>query len=637
MLDNLPVEILSAICDYIRHSHPPSLLSLALANKRWYSVACAFLYQTIVVKACHPEQLALDTQKCEDLLRRDSAFCHVRRFIVYGRLDKPCLHDHSRERKRMPFQKLFGSPYDYDDDYDEGIIVSFVEGLDLDSRRPGENAHQLDACWRSLCHLVKLLPGLTDFVFAMSHLMPPCLLETLHNQFSASSPIRLRLHIVDFALPSLADGISDPHELSLASSVLLHRIWACYCETDGYDRDNRPSYDAEIVMELVEGFAPNLKHVRLFQDWGDPRDNHLARLPPPPVWKRFSKAALPSGSLQKLELGGIRMYDDFQDLPKEDLERWETSTDFSVLQTLNLRQRLDLTGLTFLAERCSFPNLTSLILYYDVFEGQAGIETLHTFLCALPKLRSLELLGNCTQVLGATAFNPGLRRLRLSTAPGASYHHHLGSIIQRCGAAEVDLYRAVGRLPRLRRLDLSLDASSPTTEIRYFVPQHAHPLRVQAVLNLNATSFPSPIHYSPNRPVFNAFVDSAVDGKLALAIFKAVSQGKKKPVTNNTAAVPLESLSIRVRHLMLRTLWPYLHVLARPWRVRRDPRDDRRDVLHAAEIDPDSRPAMLASCKAEGSKGALLPLFREIWPEKAPGSHWFEDWESWPLEGVDDE
>ncbi|KAK3298475.1 uncharacterized protein B0H64DRAFT_415168 [Chaetomium fimeti] len=638
MFDCLPVEILSVICDYIGDSHPPSVLSLALTNKHCYSVACAFLYQAIAIEGCHPQQLALDAQKCEDLLRRDSAFCHVRRFAVYGRCEEPCLCDDSLERKRMPFQKLFWSPYDYNDNDGESPIVSFMDSLSFD-HTAGEDIHQLDACWGSVCRLVRLLPALTDFIFALSHLMPPCLLETLHNQFAASSPIRLRLHIIDFGLPNLEDGRSDPQELSLASSPLLHRIWARYCDTDGYDRESRPSYDAEIAMELVEGFAPNLKDVRLFHDWGNSHGVDLPR----PAWKRFSKAAITSGSLQKLDLDGTRLYYEFREVPKEVLQRWETSTDFSVLQTLNLRQRLDLAGLTFLAECCSFPNLTSLTLYYDPGEGQAGTEPLHKFLCALPNLRSLALLGDCAQTVHATAFNPGLRRLRLPTTAGASYHRQLRSIVERCGADEVDLYRTVGRLPRLRHLDLSLDASSPTPETRYFVPQHAHPLRVREVLHLDYASPLSPIHYSPNRPVFNALVDSAADEKLALAIFKAVSQGKKNPVgAANTAAVPLESLALRGQYVS-RTLGPYIRVMARPWRVTRDPRDDRRDVLHAARIDPDPEPAGLALWEGEGEgegeglERDVLAVFRQLWPEKAPGSNWFEDWESWPLEGVDDE
>ena len=88
-LNRLPAETLLAICEYLGDSHPRSLLSLALANKHCYSVASTFLYRTITFKAHCPEQLAQDAQRCECLLRRDTAFRYVRRFVVHGYLKSP--------------------------------------------------------------------------------------------------------------------------------------------------------------------------------------------------------------------------------------------------------------------------------------------------------------------------------------------------------------------------------------------------------------------------------------------------------------------------------------------------------------------------------------------------------------------
>jgi hypothetical protein len=61
LLDSLPTETLWAMCEYLAHSHPCNVLSLALANKHLYSVANASLYRTITLKAHYPEQLAQDT------------------------------------------------------------------------------------------------------------------------------------------------------------------------------------------------------------------------------------------------------------------------------------------------------------------------------------------------------------------------------------------------------------------------------------------------------------------------------------------------------------------------------------------------------------------------------------------------
>ncbi len=148
-----------------------------------------------------------------------------------------------------------------------------------------------------------------------------------------------------------------------------------------------------------------------------------------------------------------------------------------------------------------------------------------------------------------------------------------------------------------------------------------------------------------NRDVYNALIDSAVDEKLAVAIFRAVSQGKKAS-NSGIAAVPLETLSIRVmgggcigaRPLMERTtcyeLRPYLCSMERCWQVDRDPRDDRRGVLHAVEVGRDSRLRVDDIVRRAKRNCWILPIFRQIWPEKAEGSNWYDDWESLPLEGV---
>jgi hypothetical protein len=41
--------------------------------------------------------------------------------------------------------------------------------------------------------------------------------------------------------------------------------------------------------------------------------------------------------------------------------------------------------------------------------------------------------------------------------------------------------------------------------------------------------------------------------------------------------------------------------------------------------------------QAQHSECPVLGLFRQIWPEKEEGSVWCDDWESWPLEELEDE
>jgi hypothetical protein len=78
--------------------------------------------------------------------------------------------------------------------------------------------------------------------------------------------------------------------------------------------------------------------------------------------------------------------------------------------------------------------------------------------------------------------------------------------------------------------------------------------------------------------------------------------------------------------------------MARSWWIDRDPRDHRRDVLHAVEVGREDR---LRRFKAHYERlqieSEIASIFRRIWPEKAEGSLWIDDWESWPLETLGDE
>ncbi|KAJ4294793.1 hypothetical protein N0V88_005027 [Collariella sp. IMI 366227] len=209
-LDYLPFETLSAIRNYLEHSHPPSVLSFALANKRCYAVASAFWYRNITFGVGPSELLAQDAQRCEDLLRRDSAFQHVRRVIVYGQPggllgrvyfpgDEGASTDQPSTWERLRPAKLIKWPYRH-----EGRLIDRL-GL-LSDWPPGRSdtvpaqVCQSDKDWRPPCRLVELLPALTDFFFiCRSTQFPPCLLCTLHQHFS---PPRLKLHVDFFHLPN---------------------------------------------------------------------------------------------------------------------------------------------------------------------------------------------------------------------------------------------------------------------------------------------------------------------------------------------------------------------------------------------------------------------------------------------------
>jgi hypothetical protein len=309
-----------------------------------------------------------------------------------------------------------------------------------------------------------------------------------------------------------------------------------------------------------------------------------------------------------------------------------------------------------------------LALYYDDTSEAEGIQPLQAFLRALLNLRSLELIHQSSpigQLAAIGSLPPALTRLRLPDGPGTTYHEDLPLVVQCCplieelsvtipryrgGAPEVRLYRAIGKLPRLQRLELLLDASSTSPATRVFArTDHGVPAG-DSYLDGTFIEGPSLLHGLPGRAVYNALIDSAVDGKLALAIFRAVSHGKKYARSSFSCVLPLETLRIRVtggerivyswaspptwgrpRHV----LRSYVSEMGLTCRVDRDPRDDRRDVLHAVEVDRRTRDKTLQESSQRSS--LVTPILRRIWPEKEKGSNWYEDWKSWPLESLGDE
>lgn len=111
----------------------------------------------------------------------------------------------------------------------------------------------------------------------------------------------------------------------------------------------------------------------------------------------------------------------------------------------------------------------------------------------------------------------------------------------RGDASGVALYRAFGRLPRLRRLTLALDASpAPLVEV---VKEHGTIARDTPIDPLfdawgaeylrgarTVTVFCTSLHPHRQGHLLDVFVDSAIDGRLARSIFAPID-GSKRTIT----------------------------------------------------------------------------------------------------------
>lgn len=709
-LASLPTETLFAICDFLTCSHPPSLLSLALTNKRLYTCACPFLYRSIKFEVRCAAQVAQDAQRCEALLRRDLAFSHVRRLFIHGDLGEGLLEsksneatDDSSKSRDMPFKKLIRSPCDgvdkssfqsfvkrspYDGDDKSSLLTSLNHVLErgLDRIFLKRLPYRTDEFWKPLCRLIALLPGLTDLIWNTPDHLPQFLLETLHKHFTIRPDCaRLRLHLCPLDLHATANAGLNPYEVALITSPFLYSVWVRFYQSHENGAQDVLSYTPTSVMKLVVRMAPNLKQLRFsymphyFPGGGNGGMADGSLLSTQQPWIGFQEAANNGvegrgksfGALEYLELdgNGIARGTSRPDL----MQLRERSTDLSALRTLALYQPLSPETLESL---CGL-EITSLTLDYTDHDGSRVFESVQRLLRSLHRLRSLRILFETLP--SSLDVSAALTRLYLPEVLGLDYYKKLlPSMIEKCqliedcavtiprfrgGAPEVRLYRLIGSWPRLRRLTLSLDTSCILEEQKCFEPRHVCLPREQR--NSMEAGFDDdwdgqitagPIRGSmvTKRSVRNMMIDMAVDGNLALAIFEAISRPKqaRRDSLNScsVAVVPLETLFIRVigggswcfpsdfeRSRLNHRMFQFWLNMQRSWRVTRDPRDDCPDVLHVVEVGRAYRMESEAEYLDQEVLPEYLSIFRRIWVERTRGSHWRDDWQSWPLESLENE
>ncbi|KAK3945227.1 hypothetical protein QBC46DRAFT_455453 [Diplogelasinospora grovesii] len=587
-LEQLPAELLRRICEYIAHSHRPTVLSFALASKRCRSVAKRLLFHTISFAVDNPPQLARDVLDCTATLQRNLAFADVYTLVI---------HD-SREHKAK------------DEDYDDTFASrSRFSGLPLSPSKliygrleprslltaelvtRADSTGHMDAAWQSLAHLVRRLQALADVL-----------------------------------------------------------IWMRYEDTDGYDGEGMPSYHADAVDSMVRGLAPNLKEVHLFYEYGCPEDDNGNPLPPRAPWRGFAvdnQASCTPARLECLELGMDFVFrlPDRLILEEAVVHNWAVNTELSSLRTLMISRTVNYKALNSLmlvqayyddVKRFlrSLSQLTSL----EIIAWDPSIS-----LAAALYPRLLELWLRTQHVLGQGLDEAAVAEL----ADRCPAIETLALEIRRSrgDATEVALYRALGRFAHLRRLALTLDASPPPWFPAAPPAVEGYDTDVDPSFDEFDRSYLSGTLY-PYRHghIRDILINTAVDETLARAIFRTICAVQTRNYTHGvtTTIAPLERMKVQVaggksfphRGTMVpvgNDLSPYLAALGRQWLLERDVRDDARDVVHAREFNKKSRLRSMNSGWAQDTS-RYLPIFRRIWPEKPSGlADWRDDWWSWPL------
>ncbi|KFY95394.1 hypothetical protein V500_02786 [Pseudogymnoascus sp. VKM F-4518 (FW-2643)] len=413
-------------------------------------------------------------------------------------------------------------------------------------------------------------------------------------------------------LPSLADLIFG---------------WLQYDEMGGMAYGN-PNYEREALMRLVTGLAPNLKEVHMFHR---------------------------SEGLQFLRLST------YEDTTSQLVKDWRASTDFSVLRSLKLESVMQEDAAEFLSTNCSFPSLTNLYLklgaryYMDPSPTKEYFDAANRFLCSLPHLNTLSLVGDIPQITLDTALGhhgSSLHKLLLSRqqVTGDRLQRHIADIREYCplledlslsiprsrgDATEVAAYKTLGSIPRLQRLSLGLDASDfavlyeddDNDDEEPTIPND--PTFDEFDQEFFTESFGAYYRKPRNGHIRDALINSALDEPLARESFGAIVSGKPD------GALPLEELEVRTyggcqfthRQGQLLLITTVIDSLSRQWLVKRNPRDDSRQELVVKELGGET------GADNTPLDSMIEPIFRKIWPAKhnEGGNNWRDDWNSWPL------
>lgn len=293
----------------------------------------------------------------------------------------------------------------------------------------------------------------------------------------------------------------------------------------------------------------------------------------------------------------------------------------------------------------------------------------------LPHLTTLQIRRWNREISFIPCLSPNLRRLDLGTtlAPNNArlrddHIHQLAEICpnlehptieirrSRGDAAEVARYKSLGRLPRLQKLHIVVDASPPGyVQSVSTAPDGSSTTTIQDTAiepwfdEQDARYLPKPVNAYREGHVRDLFVSNAIDASLARSIFRLIDGAKPKRSPGWTSTLPLERLELHPRKeerfvgkpSIESNLTPlnskFLTALKRDWRVERDVRDDSREVLHVSEIrNAFSDLAYLRRFKPKREPEYWFNLWRRVWPVEREGIDWWDDWESYPLALEDD-
>ncbi|KAL8354515.1 hypothetical protein RB601_004085 [Gaeumannomyces tritici] len=215
----------------------------------------------------------------------------------------------------------------------------------------------------------------------------------------------------------------------------------------------------------------------------------------------------------------------------------------------------------------------------------------------------------------------------------------------RSDTREVQLYRALGGFPRLRRLLVTLDCSG-RYDSRADVWQRGNPLYMED----DEHSDHDPPHYVRNGDIVNAFYNSAVDAGLARSIWDVVHASRRA----HGGGAGGDGRRRRLQWLKIYTtggddlgrpgryddVFHVIENLSRSWLVEPAVRGDQDAAGGVAvrELGVAAREARDRDYTRRNGEAPSLTVssaihnFRRLWPPREGSSDWRDDWRSLPLQ-----
>ena len=652
-LERLPPETLLQIFELLNYEHPPSLLAVACTNRYCYRLTTPLLFRTIKFIYEGPRILGIDVEGYAEMLSRSASFRHVRRLLICNvghDRNRQSERDHKWQRPKISHVERGGS--------EESIFelhsrTNWVGGV----AQPIKDISKMNECWNPLANFIKMLPGLTDLILTCDYLLSPCILETLHRYRP-----QCRLHVNLSRLPCLHGHPVHAHELALLHSGCLHAIMINYEEENWDNSDETISHHADAIQQLVAGVAPNLREVYVGFNHAVRHSGTQSDLNSPKgLDLRRNGQMLAQRPLICLQFGNEHP------VTKDWMDFWAVSTDFSSLQILKLWSPAEEDMLNYLTINHNFRSLHTLLLAMSPVFSSRMSERHHDavarFLLSLPRLSNLTLREWRHDLLLDAAIpyhGPKLRKLSISPFDDESFTlENVKTLSTSClllealelplrrskgDFTEVMTYQALGSLPALRYLGLTLDASNRSaldcgvnSDGEPMIPDDPNFDEFDRTF-FTGDQFSLPEMYYHGIPRFprnghirDSLVNSALDQTLARDIFRAVSAGKKP------SSKPLERVTLAVKGAgdlggdpqLLAGLNELASLLNRPFTVKCNPRDDRRDNL----IIRRSRNATQSGIYSAGAN--ILPyedIFCRIWPvSRRYRKQWWTRWYGLPL------